>query len=76
MTKKQRLNQIYSNHRPLPEEHKKQKIKHLLNNKRLKILLQHGLRKRKKLNLRLPKIWQKLRKKKKKHAAKLEEERK
>ena len=65
MTKKQKLNKIYSNHRLLPGEHKKQKIKHLLNNKRLKILLLHGPRKLRKLNSRLPKIWQKHRKKRK-----------
>jgi len=58
--KKQKLNKIYSNHRLLPGEHKKQKMQHLLNNKRLKILLLHGPRKLRKLSLRLPKIWQKL----------------
>jgi hypothetical protein len=58
------LNKIYSSHRLLPGEHKKQKIKHLLNNKRLKILLLHGPRKLRKQSLRLPKIWQKHRKKK------------
>ena len=64
LTKKLRLNKICLIHRPLQKKHKKQKMQQMLYNKRLKILLLHGPRKLRKLSLRLPKIWQKPRKKK------------